>query len=123
MKALASKLTLKNTLLIMISLLLLGVGAKDAAAKVQNQVPCWIVYPEKTWIKINPAKAGFDVKKFNRLIVNSTVKGAKPVVGSALADAVGGLLDGALTVIVIVFVPVAPSSSVTVNFTWYVPVF
>ena len=60
----------------MISPLLLGVSANDAAAKVQNKVPGWVVYPEKKWIKITPAQAGFDAKKFNRLIVNSTPKGA-----------------------------------------------
>ena len=37
-------------------------------------VPDWVVYPEKEWMKITPAQAGFDVAKFKAIIANSTIK-------------------------------------------------
>jgi CubicO group peptidase (beta-lactamase class C family) len=43
-------------------------------AEVKSAVSDWVVYPEKEWIKITPAQAGFDVAKFNEIIANSHIE-------------------------------------------------
>lgn len=42
---------------------------------VENTIPAWVVYPDEEWMKITPAQAGFDVTKFNQIIVNSHPRG------------------------------------------------
>ena len=42
--------------------------------KVTSTVPDWVTYPEKEWVEITPAQAGFDVATFNQILANSSPK-------------------------------------------------
>ena len=43
----------------------------------KTEIPDWVVYPQEKWVQITPAQAGFDAVKFNSIVGNSQVGGAR----------------------------------------------
>ena len=41
------------------------------------EIPDWVIYPQEKWVQITPAQAGFDAVKFNSIVGDSQVKGAR----------------------------------------------
>jgi len=58
-----------------VCLFLLMTCGSAASAQSETQVPDWVVYPDKEWIKITPEQAGLDVEKFNKVLARSNVRG------------------------------------------------
>ena len=42
----------------------------------EGRIPEWVTYPEDEWIKITPAEAGLDVKKWERYLEDADIKGS-----------------------------------------------
>ena len=49
----------------------------QACKKGESQIPDWVVYPEKEWVKIRPEQAGFHEANFNKILSNAQARGAK----------------------------------------------
>ena len=43
----------------------------------KTKIPDWVVYPQEKWEQITPAEAGFDAVKFDSIVGNSQVEGAR----------------------------------------------
>ena len=43
----------------------------------KTKIPDWVVYPQEKWVQITPAQAGFDAVKFNAVVGDSQVEGAR----------------------------------------------
>jgi len=76
MKVLARKPTSKYAAAATAVLLSFCISECGAGAKVRTAVPGGVVFPQKEWIKIAPAQAGFDAPEFDRLIGQSVPEGA-----------------------------------------------
>ena len=43
----------------------------------RTEIPDWVIYPQEKWVQIPPAQAGFDRVKFDSIVGDSQVKGAR----------------------------------------------
>ena len=43
----------------------------------KTEIPDWVVYPQEKWVQITPVQAGFDAVKFNSIVGDTEIKGAK----------------------------------------------
>jgi len=59
----------------MVMCVLVWCGA--AMAQGKSKVPGWVVFPDKEWVKITPAQAGFDVAKFKKMVGSAKPEGEK----------------------------------------------
>ena len=76
MRVSVSKSNSKRLTLIKLGLLLLTVSWDEVLVKANSAVPKWVVYPDKQWTEVTPVQAGFNAKKFKKLIATSSPKGA-----------------------------------------------
>ena len=43
----------------------------------KTEIPDWVIYPQEKWVQITPGQAGFDPVKFESIVGDSQVKGAR----------------------------------------------